>query len=58
VGLKRTAGESIAEGETLVIIEAMKMENEIAAHRSGIIRRLFVSIGDSVEMDQPLAEIE
>jgi acetyl-CoA/propionyl-CoA carboxylase biotin carboxyl carrier protein len=58
VGLKRSAGESIEEGETLVIIEAMKMENEVAAHRSGMIRRLFVAIGDGVEMGQRLAVIE
>jgi biotin carboxyl carrier protein len=44
-------------GDTVAVIEAMKMENEIPAHRSGTIAAVSVRPGDSVEMGQPLATI-
>jgi biotin carboxyl carrier protein len=50
--------DSVQEGQVVVILEAMKMENEIHAHRSGKIQRVLVAVGDSVENGQPLVEIE
>jgi acetyl-CoA/propionyl-CoA carboxylase biotin carboxyl carrier protein len=58
IGITKQPGEAIAEGETLVIIEAMKMENEIASQRSGTVTSVDVQIGDTVDADQRLAVVE
>lgn len=47
-------GQHVKKGENLIVLEAMKMENEIVADEDGIIRRIFVKANDSVESDQPL----
>lgn len=51
-------GQQISTGDTLCIIEAMKMFNQIEAERSGVIRNILVDNGEPVEFDQPLFEIE
>ncbi|MGI9539348.1 MAG: acetyl-CoA carboxylase biotin carboxylase subunit [Miltoncostaeaceae bacterium] len=51
-------GQEIAEGEVICIVEAMKMENEITAHRAGSIAALQVAEGDSVEADQVIATLQ
>ncbi len=53
-----TMGESVEPGQPLFILEAMKMENEIRAHQSGIIKTINVSPGQSVSINQVLAEFE
>tara|TARA_Y100000588_G_scaffold382985_1_gene471520 strand:+ start:266 stop:733 length:468 start_codon:yes stop_codon:yes gene_type:complete len=53
-----TIGKSVKVGDTLCIIEAMKMFNEIEADRSGVITAIHVSNGEPVEFDQPLFSIE
>ncbi len=53
-----TIGQSVKAGDTLCIIEAMKMFNEIEADRSGTIAAIHVSNGEPVEFDQPLFTIE
>jgi biotin carboxyl carrier protein len=58
IAVKKQPGESIQEGEALFIIEAMKMENEVPAQRSGTIALIEVDVGDTVESDQRLAIIE
>jgi len=52
------AGASVKEGDTLCIIEAMKMMNQIQADRSGVIKKILVENGSAVEFDQPLFEFE
>lgn len=51
-------GQSVKVGDTLCIIEAMKMFNEIEADKAGVISAILVSNGDPVEFDQPLFVIE
>lgn len=51
-------GDTVAKGDVILILEAMKMQNELQAPRSGTIRQVNVKVGDSVEMRQVLAVIE
>ncbi len=51
-------GQSVKEGDTLCIIEAMKMMNQIQADRAGTIKKVLVDNGSTVEFDQPLFEFE
>lgn len=51
------AGQQVVEGEVVTIIEAMKMENEIVAHKAGVIAELPVSEGDLVRSGDVLAVI-
>lgn len=51
-------GDAVAEGAVVLILEAMKMENEISAKSAGTVREIRVAIGDSVQEDQLLIDIE
>ena len=51
-------GESVAKGQTLLLLEAMKMEIRIQAPRDGMVKKLFVKQGQTVEREQVLIEIE
>jgi biotin carboxyl carrier protein len=51
-------GEQVERGQTLVILEAMKMEIRVAAQQAGRIKRLLVETGAVVERGQVLVEIE
>lgn len=51
-------GQAVKEGDTLCIIEAMKMMNQIQADRAGVIKKILVENGSTVEFDQPLFEFE
>jgi acetyl-CoA carboxylase biotin carboxyl carrier protein len=53
-----TIGAQVAEGQTVLIIEAMKTMNQIPAPRSGTVRRILVEDGSPVEYGAPLLIIE
>ncbi|TRX53142.1 acetyl-CoA carboxylase biotin carboxyl carrier protein [Thalassomonas sp. M1454] len=51
-------GQHVNAGDTLCIIEAMKMMNQIEADKSGVIKQILASNEDTIEFDQPLFVIE
>ena len=53
-----SVGAAVAEGDTLIIIEAMKVMNPIIAPRAGKVTQILVSAGQPVEFDQPLVIVE
>ena len=53
-----TVGASVSEGDTLLIVEAMKTMNHIPAPRAGTVKRIFVEDGAAVEYGTPLVIIE
>ena len=55
--VKASAGASVKKGEVIMILEAMKMENEIVAPQDGTIASINVSAGDSVEAGAVLATL-
>ncbi len=50
-------GQEVKKGQTVVILESMKMENELKAPRDGTVHRVEVQKGDSVEQNKPLVFI-
>lgn len=50
-------GQSINAGDTVCIVEAMKMMNQIEADKSGVVEAILVEDGEPVEFDQPLITI-
>lgn len=51
-------GDTVAEGDTVCIIEAMKILNQIEADKSGVVKALLLENGQPVEFGQPLVIIE
>lgn len=51
-------GQHVNAGDTLCIVEAMKMMNQIEADKSGVIKEILVQNEDAIEFDQPLFIIE
>ena len=51
-------GDVVNQNDVVLILEAMKMENEISAPKSGRIKSVFVSVGQTVSADAPLFEME
>jgi biotin carboxyl carrier protein len=53
----KKAGDTVAEGETVLILEAMKMENEVVAAAAGIVSQVLVNKGSVVKTGDPLVMI-
>jgi acetyl-CoA carboxylase biotin carboxyl carrier protein len=51
-------GDTVREGQTILIIEAMKTMNQIPAPRAGTVKSIFVEDGQPVEYDEPLLIVE
>ncbi len=52
-----TVGDSVTKGQTLMVLEAMKMEIRIQAPADGVVKRLAIEQGETVEREQVLIEI-
>ena len=50
------AGDQVASGDTVVMLEAMKMENSITAEAAGTVKAVLVNVGDQVDGGQALVE--
>jgi len=57
LGIKANPGQAVSKGEAIIILEAMKMENEIVAPSDGTIASINVAVGDSVEAGATLATL-
>ena len=57
LGVKASAGLAVKRGQVLLILEAMKMENEIVAPQDGTVASINVAVGDSVEPGATLATL-
>ena len=51
-------GDSVSAGDEVCVVEAMKMEQSIRAHRDGVVKTIFVQPMDPVKADDPLIELE
>jgi pyruvate carboxylase subunit B len=51
-------GQSVKRGDGVIIVEAMKMENEIRAPKDGVIQAIHVKAGDAVEAGEPLVTLQ
>ena len=58
VSLQIEEGQTIEAGHALVVLEAMKMQNEILAEHAGVVKKIFVIAGQSVDGGEPLFEFE
>jgi biotin carboxyl carrier protein len=53
-----SAGDTVTKGQTLLVLEAMKMEIRIHSPQEGVVKKLFVQQGQTVEREQILIDIE
>ena len=53
-----SVGQSVSAGDTLLIVEAMKVMNPIVAATAGTVRQILIENGQPVEFDQPLVVVE
>lgn len=56
--VKVNSGDTVSEGQVLMVLEAMKMENDIVAPKAGTVASVNVKKGDSVNRDDLLASIQ
>ena len=58
VSVNVSAGQNVKKGDVLVVLEAMKMENEIMAPRDAVVASVQVNKGDSVDSGTPLVSLQ
>ncbi len=52
------AGAEVEAGQAVIVIEAMKMQNELKSPKKGVVKKMSVTEGAAVEAGQALAEVE
>ena len=55
---RKPEGQKVNVGDTLRIVEAMKMMNQIEADKAGVVKAILIESGQPVEFDEPLVVIE
>ena len=58
VAILATAGTAVERGQGVLVVEAMKMQNEVKSTKAGVVVEVRVAVGDTVNAGQALAEIE
>lgn len=58
VSVQAQPGRRVRRGEALLVLEAMKMRNEVVAHDDGVVARVLVAPGQMVAKDELLVELE
>jgi biotin carboxyl carrier protein len=58
VRLLAGVGAAVEAGQSVIVIEAMKMQNELKAPKTGVVKKISVAEGAAVEAGQSLAEVE
>jgi biotin carboxyl carrier protein len=58
IDLRVAAGDRVMPGQTLVVLEAMKMEHPMSASEPGVVREVRVAVGDQVESGAVLLVVE
>ena len=57
LGIKASAGQAVKKGQVLLVLEAMKMENEIVAPQDGTVASINVTVGEQVEAGAVIATL-
>ena len=57
VAIPVTEGQAITQGQVLLVLESMKMQNELKAPRDGTVSRIRVKVGETVEQKQTLLNV-
>ena len=57
VTVEVAVGDEVAEGQTVLILEAMKMQNEVASQHGGVVEDVLVAAGDRVDAGQALLKL-
>jgi oxaloacetate decarboxylase alpha subunit/pyruvate carboxylase subunit B len=57
MNIKVKKGDRVEKGQVVLILEAMKMENDIVAESTGTVSKILVEVGSSVQAGAPLIEI-
>lgn len=52
------AGDRVTAGQTLAIVEAMKMQNELSSPRDGVVKKVYFREGEQVDALQPIVDLE
>lgn len=58
VEIKAKVGDTVKEGDALIVLEAMKMDNNLTAERDGIVKSILVEEGEAVKENTPLVTFE
>lgn len=58
ISLQLKEGQHVSQGDEIAMIESMKMELPVEAEHSGVVTKVLVAVGDEVQEEQSLAEIE
>jgi propionyl-CoA carboxylase alpha chain len=58
ISLQVASGQDVKVGDTLAVVEAMKMQNILRAERDGKVKRLLVKPGDTLAVDAVIMEFE
>ena len=58
VSIEVAVGDTVKPDQTLVVLEAMKMEHKLSAGGAGVVKEILVGVGDTVDYQAPLIVVE